>query len=661
MMMTNNGELLGLGPWDHLIPFDLRRIPAIKAYLSRKPSARWRTTIPRVVVSSLPEDPRDRAKAFFNSFEEEYLSFTAELADVLSGNFLPDPVRKGEIVVRSDAPIAGNFHAIRTVSGFPATPFGCPISGNRALRESLGLSSSLTERQIRISKWVIEKIWGELDFGPVAVPKATSPGPFGPVDPIWDIRSSRPATREAKMVYQARLIGRLVYDLRIGSLVPLLAGTPQQQIRAITDFGAVRLMYRLHRGQADSVRVEGGALIPKVRNYLTEEEARAGRYDGSHAVSKEVRLRDGKILKGFFAVRQRDVAGVALPINLPGMLLGSCVRRALKRKFPFVFHHTGLDDIKRKLRRCRTVVPSDAKHYDSTYMFAFLKLRYDFLLSRYGKIFADYAFRTSTQPLLMHDPFTGKALSSPFFGHGILAQPGQMEEDGFDTLASGNWDTSLSGRDLPPAAFMDAFIEAGLLADDPTEWELLWQGTHPRLVYLCGGDDNCCGVVDESMDEVLAQAISSSSMVRMEPDANFMGALIHYTSDGFASASVDLTSLVRNCFFKEYNQHEKTNPALMAGYAARFALMTSHPAGSELIKVIDSVMRRRLGISLTELCVDSVSTYNPSLVDAMVLDDPRVLHYKVEEGDVSEDVLTAVSFTIPEPDARRALSTYVNC
>jgi len=424
----------------------------------------------------------------------------------------------------------------------------------------------------------------------------------------------------------------------------LATGGKAQLKSLLQQYDAVFIAAIHERQQPNAISYEDGVLKSKSRTAATESEARSGDYSGRTIASMEVRDKHGNIISGHFAMRRRDVFGENGPINyfLTGII--GCFRAVYLNLFSFTYKMRSREEKLQKSIRYKHVIGCDVKTMDKMIPRWFA----DFVFARLPKYLDDRVVEVMRR--LFHAPYVcpppGPGTSSqynPVFG-GSPLDPGNFKQH--PGLPSGIAFNPDWGKLWMTFVYLVLLRDCGALSN-VAEIEPLLRGLNLEHALFDMSDDATLLTNSDTVAKKLQQPSSPYAILEFENPVIYLGDVFCQTSAGRLVVANPVTYLV-NMLCREDSVDRKSPAQWAVSYQARTQVYSGTPIYRDLNQIFEEVMKKRVGFNPTLLArsIKQVrQEYN--MIDALVRDNPRVLHFKIDPEDVSPEVLDDVVAKVP--------------
>lgn len=537
--------------------------------------------------------------------------------------------------------VVSDFYALRNVAGYLMTPMTVPPMDNGGLVKELGLAPGfLSQRHERIFVDLHRAMFRAMEEAPLSVRKAASSGfPHFQTDLV---------AKKAEIFNMLHSAPEILTKFHNGELE-----------RLYTDHGLFFATYIGVRLQPDKV-VKGsdGRFMAKPREINDEAYAR-GLANGTRSTAKKEVYLPGRLdpLNGHFALRRRTVYGYPSSYNYWLTSFFTLWRAVYLNRYAFTWKHRGADDIKEKLSKFAYVVGADVKQFDQSVGWWIL----DRFVSEFNDILkeevVEFFRKVLQQPVFQPHPNVGGGFEfNPCFGdpfdlNTFTLKPG---------LPSGIGPNPDIGKFIMTWVYLcvldDYFkdvLESGV--------DVILRGDHPRYGLLDMGDDAVLCSNDEGFIAWFAEFVKKEDQpyyVKLEPEngISFLGNVIYRDhSDRLQVAPNPVTFLV-NWLVPERGIDSPLRQFYATGWFERKKHYARSPSFDTVWSTWEDVHRKHFGSGLDGPFIQALreerrpSTIGLSYADRLALEDPSVIHYKVDVNELAPWVRDSIVSTIPAAD-----------
>jgi hypothetical protein len=362
---------------------------------------------------------------------------------------------------------------------------------------------------------------------------------------------------------------------------------------------------------------------------------------------------------GFFAMRPRPVYGLSATVNYIMAAFMTPFRSHYLREYSHTFKHTGAEDLERKLRG-KLVVGVDAHEFDHQFPSFF----FDHVMDRLEdvKIHSDMIelFRHAWRaPAYVPETVVGGGRGGYWTGDPFRKADACMEW-GLPSGVAYNPDMGkLFGTFYILCLYDDLLhdvLEVGV--------KRILKGEHSPYSILNMGDD--CLLLTESMavreklvDALQGKGHAASPYIELEIESpiTFLGMNVSDAGLGTIKVYPNVISSMTNWWTKERAINSAHRKYWGIGYQERKKLFLQCPEGAHAYEIQDRALKKYFKMDVDATIADRASFESRSMsvgteADMLFLDNPDVIHYKVDVADLSpqirEDNLLGVPTTVIE-------------
>lgn len=573
--------------------------------------------------------PRKSLEVFTHvyTFDPRFHNFMRHLVERLNHDLSPQ-VDDDLFAVKG---VAQDFNKLLTVAGYGSSPASFVCNENADYARSLGLPSSFrTPRH----KAIFEKIW-EVTFAewtarPLRIPKHSTSGfPAFTYDPVWKRETG-------------------VHTL--GGIDEVMSLVHHGELEDVARDHGIVFCYNLGiRAQVDNP--------DKVRTAFDLQYASSGgrRGKGDIVCDKRVVLGDGSVVEGFCASRIRVVQGAPFLTGLPLQAIATGHLYSLFKRFPTMFHTTNIKADAEAIPVGHDVLCTDISDYDRSMQAFMLDVMLDKARGVWDERLITWCERLLYAPYYTR-PLTPDGRRGVFVGASDLTRsekeriPYLNRRQVFGGNRSGHPWTSLIAKVMKVAD--DLCIIDDLMGDVIERFDDYMQG---RMAFVIknNGDDVLLHAPRDLMARYKAYRFGEQQrgyfVASPELGQVFSGDMILRRPEGGYTSCPRLHTLFEKMLVPERGINTVFRSRWTIGILARL-MNETHPLHHVAIEAFASTwrdhMQRDFG-DFFQMLTDAHALVNIdvnalSAIDKEVLDDPKKLHYKYVEEDVSPDVLRIV-------------------
>lgn len=589
----------------------LLKHPGAQRFLGRDRTQRGNALFPL----NPSADPSSR-EAYAWSTDPATLKFTETLVRRLNDEF---PVDAREDGFAGPSAIASDFNAALCVSGMGMYPAPIPLMSNRALIEEVGLKDEIKPADLPWAEELIHGFFRHYEPSALHIRKAGSTSA-----PIF--------TTDPEYKYRACVHGLHKADL-------LMSMVRARDFKGLLDEFGILLVYSMHERQQPNAWVkEGDKLVPKPRLAPSAEQARAGHGPYDNADLRVIHPITGAVIEGHQAMRRRDVFGMNGPANYITSAVFSGFATAFYNIHASTYKKRTPADKAEKAGRYAYTLGSDVKTMD--------KLTFKSFVALFCKIAKQYVAPELIQLLewMFFAPFV-----APWTGRGPAPADYNpcFGEPPLDASAFTNWPGLPSGISVNPIigrlwmtfVYLLLYRDSGALTTPSDMWPFL-RGENPTDALDDSSDDALMYTNDPARFEKLKEGKSSYAILEVEKVPIYLGTIL-YKDGGVVKAASNAATYVGNAMAREDSVHRK-HPLIWAlGVVSREVIYSDMPTYSDVRAITSDTLRSFFGSDYVAIARAAFGTTRPmSFAEAVLMDNPSAIHYKVDYKDVPEQLMT---------------------
>lgn len=582
-------------------------------------------------IATLMRRGHDGGNEIFPSVKSDdanFLRLCEQLMFALSKEF--------EVTINQDGSCGANgvvslFTKLMTVSGYRMHPTSIPAHSNVAMRHALGLNaeSFKTPRHELIATQLFQTMFGAARPSRLSIRREAS---MGAPNFVADLK-----LKHRHFLHAAHNLDHVLSLIEQGNLTALLI-----------EYCAPIVQFIGERQQPDALKGDDvHHLKPKERLVNSEAYARGLSSDGRFAADKSV-VKDGVSIADHFAMRARNVYGMAFVINHLDAAIMSQFREYYLNEFEFTWKHRGHDHVTEKIANWKYFAGFDVTSFDSTVP----KFILDWLCEQFATVLDDRIVKM--KKLMVHAPYIMPCPSN--LPHDIIVTDPFHGDDPLDTDCF-NFDLGLpSGIASNPdyGKFIMMFQYLCLIDDiehDVIEFGIpeILKGNHPKYAFLNAGDDCVILMNDESLAARIRDGDYTSDYFKVEPEMpiSFLGGVIADCGSEGHKVVPNIESYFANWLVPEKGIDHHTRKNFWAvGEHERRMYYSAAPAFPLAQTIYQELCIKHLGRSPAALVGDSYERQAPQLglsaIDMLVLQNPAYLHYRYSEEQVSQNILDII-------------------
>lgn len=534
--------------------------------------------------------------------------------------------------------VPGDFNALRTVPGHKMGQVSIPPVSNEAIRTELGLLSDFaTDRDKQIFDQLVKLMFGRAAPAKVPVRREAS---TGAPDFVNDVAKKKSELRAA-LKDLPRFLDLIDQD---------------KLIELFIEFNAPIVHTTGERNQADKFELKNGRLQSKDREVNDELAARTGLKRGRRSPADKTVWVNGQAVEGHAATRRRTVYGTAFVPNYVCAAFCASWRAVYLEEFHFTWKHREPAHILEKMKRYGVLVGFDVKQFDQTVPHFLIERFMDQLELYTDKRVVKLIRLLFTAPYMVPWPWmagkSGGQEFNPLFG----ATPWDIATFAMRLgLPSGIAINPDSGKLLMGFQYLvvlDRYygdvLEVGL--------DVILRGECPRYAMLNMGDD-CVLLTSEPGFDAWFEAGEFAvphNYFALEPERpiSFLGNVPYRDDAGELQLAPNVISYLVNWLVPEHGIDSRNREHFWAvGERERRLHYARAPMYSHVKETFARIYEQELGFNpeaiATEAYEQQRKYQNLSTWDALVLQNPEYLHYKVDESQISPEILDLIVTSLP--------------
>jgi len=543
----------------------------------------------------------------------------AKLCDRLSAE-LPPSGATGSLLRQPGVP--DEWTKLLSMMGVPHDPEGVPPFSTAGYRVALTavktgarrLALSLTARSTERARWLAERMIARSPLAPVHIKKEVTVGI---------------PTMSADLMVKHGIVAMWHESWR--DIAHLIINA---RLRELADrYGIVLCYFVGRRYQPDKVQwAPGRAAVGKDRVVMDWTGAWLTADKGLPDVVEPSRYRER-----FLCCRSRKINASPLAATYPLRPIAKEIEHHLHFDMPFLFHHTGVEDIAGKIGNATSVYMLDVDNHDVNMPPA---LR-DIFVSSITRVFGGFIGLLSTltfrMPQLIKNDYRG--------GEGV-----KLDGDPFDVGTftadyvnpSGHPFTSLLAKYAGAFYVLDALCESHEIPDNEEGWRDFCNGVLPIKALVAG--DNVVIAGHSGLDALQAH----SQYALYSPTETFLG-LVAVRSGASLTWQPNICSYVINFFTPGRPIGNKQRGDWAAGWLERASVYSRSINYETAHRIVNSTTREVLGYEMDAYAAlrrSRAVVVGRSAVDANFMLDQDVIYYKYDVDDISRELVETYFLTI---------------
>lgn len=543
--------------------------------------------------------------------------------------------------------IPGNFNALLTTGGYGMNPISVPPVSNQKIRDDLKLVKDfLAPRHREIFRQLTRLMFSR--SAPAGVPIRREASTGSP-DYVNDVVKKKRELRAA-----------------LSGLDRFLELVDREKfLDLFVEFNAPIVQTTGERTQADKATFENGVYKSKDREVNDELAARSGLREGSRKPADKRVIVNGTEVKNHFAGRRRTVFGMSFVPNYVLAAFCASWRAVYLREYEFTWKHRTPEHILGKMKRYRELIGFDVKQFDQTVP--------TFMIREFCKELTSYADRRVAKliwlmfraPYIVPYPWIYGTSGEPFdplFGDDPFSRSSFKMELGLPSGIAINPDFGKLVMTFQYLCVLDDYhknvLEIGI--------DKILKGEHDQYGILNMGDD-CVLLFNDSgfRDWYQASYVNNYFFLEEEKPISFLGNVPYRDAKGELCLAPNVISYLVNWLVPERGiDHPSRQYFWAVGDRERRAHYAIAPRYTDVFGVFKDTFQFTYGVSpttLTEEAYRDQKRYtNLSSWDALVLQNPDYLHYRVDPTDITPDILDIIVTTIPPAETWPAISKFTD-
>lgn len=536
--------------------------------------------------------------------------------------------------------VLGDWTAINTLAGYPATPLTYMPVTNRSIIADMELPTGfIKSRHKQIWDEFFKLMWSTATEASIPVPDISTSGfPFF-------VNSS------------IEKMGIVEYVLKNAEEIVDLVNKGDF-VRLAKDHGVVMAFYMGMRGQNESVQKER-----LINDYLF---AITGGLQGERIPANKIVEIDGQVIEGFGRQRSRTVAGMSFAINLIINAFMYPIMKAFYNRFSFTYKHTTKEQQELDENKYTFTVHTDVTQFDQTVQRWHVHYWADFVKSNglMSDRIVDFIVTAHTAPYFQ--PSVDGIQPGRWVGNALKDNRkvtiGGEEIDRWYALMSGIATVSPFGKAFMTPTYLcwldDVYgdvLEVGIAK--------ILAGEHPHYAIKNAGDDNKTLINDLTKYDQLTQHATKVGATyfkfEVEKAGSFVGRINAIRTGSNRKELLPKIQSAFNFFIPEKDFGSKLRPYAGRGYFDRDNIYNEHPGYQEFKGIINYAWKKAYpnGNSIDAI----IDKYNQSTeylmytskleprtyADLIVMLDPSKIHYSIDPDDVSPEILDSLIKKIP--------------
>lgn len=562
----------------------------------------------------------------------EYLKVMREIAQDLSD--VNVTIDKSGVLGPEAVP--GDFNQLLTVAGHVMNPVSIPIVDNEPIREGLGLHPRMqNERHAQIFDQLAKAMFSRARPASVPIRRDAS---TGPPDYVSDIVKKKTELRAA--LNDIDHFFNLIWE---GDLLELFI-----------EFNAPIVHTTGGRVQADKVVMQNGVATSKPREVNDELAARTALREGRRFPADKRVFVNGNEVKGHFAGRGRTIYSTAFVVNYVCAALCASWRAVYLEEYAFTWKHREPEQILEKMKKYSFFVGFDVKQFDQTVAHWMVERLCDEMENYLDEKAVKMIRLLFKAPYIVPNPWVSgtheDATLNPLFGADPFDEASFVHKLGLPSGIAINPDVGKFMMSFDYLVMLDDYyhnvLEVGL--------DVILKGEHDQYALLNMGDD-CLVLVNDDGFQAWAEAYiekPSYFAKEMESPISFLGNVPYRDDAGELHLAPNVVSYLVNWLVPEQGiDHKKRMNFWAIGERERRIHYAKAPSYPLVFETFERRFRDEFGVTPTAMAADAYAHQrkfmNLSTMDALILQNPDYLHYKVDGNQISPEILDIIVTSLP--------------
>lgn len=579
------------------------------------------------------------------SDDADFLSFTSKLATELSDGIA---VTVGEDGTLGEQAVPGDFYQLLTVAGYGMNPISVPPVNNEFIRSELKLATGfITPRDRQIFDQLVKFMFARSAPASLGIRREAS---TGAPDYVNDVIKKKTELRAAFADME-----------RFLDLID-----KNKFLELYVDFNSPIVHTTGERTQADKVSFVDGVARSKDREVNDELAARTAMKEGIRRPADKRVFKSGSQVNGHFAGRRRTVFGTSFVPNYVLATFCSSWRKVYLEDFAFTWKHRTEEEILGKMNRFSNIVGFDVKQFDqsvATWMIdAFTEELANYVDPRVAKL-VSLMFKA---PYIVPYPWvagTSEAEFNPLYGDDPFDIATFAMEVGLPSGIAINPDSGKLFMVWQYLVVLDRFYQNVLEIGIDT----ILRGEHDQYAMLNMGDDCVLLLNDSAFGQWFKDGGYTDPYFFLEEERpiSFLGNVPYRNERGELKLAPNVVSYLVNWLVPEVGiEHARRRNFWAIGERERRVHYAQAPSYPLVHEAFERHFRDTFGVlpaSITAEAYEQQRRYqNLSTWDALVLQNPDYLHYKVSEDAISPEILDLIVTSLAIDETWPVVSKYTD-
>lgn len=580
-----------------------------------------------------------------NSDDRDFLAVMRTLASALD----PGAVTTDQSGLLGPDALPGDFYQLLTIAGYGMNPISVPPTNNEAIRAGLKLTGDFVATRDRdIFDSLVRLMFAR--SAPASVPIRREASTGAP-DYVNDVVKKKSELRHA-----------------IANLETFLDLVDKDKfLELFVEFNSPIVHTTGERTQADKVSMVDGKPVSKDREVNDELAARSGLREGRRFTADKRCFKEGNEIIGHFGGRRRTVFGTSFVPNYVLAAFCASWRKVYLDDFSFTWKHRTPQEILEKMQRYGGIMGFDVKQFDQC-VAAFMVERFVDQLALYVDPRVAKLVRLMYRaPFIVPYPWidgTSEESFNPLFGADPFAIDSFRMNVGLPSGIAINPDSGKLFMVWQYLVLLDRYfgnvLEIGI--------DTILRGEHDQYAMLNMGDDCVLMFNDEGFRAWFNEGGYSNDCyfhLEEERPVSFLGNVPYRDERGALRIAPNVVSYLVNWLVPEVGiEHSKRRNFWAIGERERrvhYAQAPSYPrVHDEFEKAFYDTYRISPSSISSEAYEQQRRYQNLSTWDALVLQNPDYLHYKVSEDMISPEILDIIVTSLPPDEVWPTISRYTD-
>lgn len=579
------------------------------------------------------------------SDDRDFLSFMSRVATELSNTIKPVVGPDGTLGPQA---VPGDFYQLLTVAGYGMNPISVPPVNNAAIRSELKLSDGfITTRDRQIFNDLVRLMFARSAPSSVGIRREAS---TGAPDYVNDV-----IKKKTELRYAFEHIDRF-FDLI----------DKNKFLELFVEFNSPIVHTTGERTQADKVVIKDGRISSKDREVNDELAARTGLREGTRKPADKRVIKDGNVVENHFAGRRRTVFGTSFVPNYVLATFCSSWRSVYLEDFAFTWKHRTEDEILGKMKRYSNVIGFDVKQFDQSVATWMIDAFTEELANHADPRLAKLVSLMFKAPFIVPYPWihgTSDAEFNPLYGDDPFSIDSFNMEVGLPSGIAINPDCGKLFMVWQYLVLLDRHYQNVLEIGIDT----ILRGEHDQYAMLNMGDDCVLLHSSPAFGEWFAAGGYTEPYFYLEEEKpiSFLGNVPYRDEKGDLKLAPNVVSYLVNWLVPEVGiEHMRRKNFWAIGERERRVHYAQAPSYPLVHESFERHFRDTFGILPASISAETYEQQrryqNLSTWDALVLQNPDYLHYKVSDDMISKEVLELIVTSLSADETWPVVSRFTD-